>query len=86
MKLEYIILIILAVGFYYTNILEFRKDKNRENFINDNLKISSKVITRSGILGYVTNINTNEVTIVTGEVEKPSYLIIEKSYIENILE
>ena len=86
MKLECIILIILAVGFYYTNILEFRKDKNRENFINDNLKISSKVITRSGILGYVTNINKNEVTIVTGEVEKPSYLIIEKSYIENILE
>ena len=86
MKLEYIILIILAVGFYYTNILEYRKDKNRENFINDNLKISSKVITKSGIIGYVTNINKNEVTIVTGEVEKTSYLIIEKSYIENILE
>lgn len=86
MKLEYIILIILAVGFYYTNILDYRKDKNREIFVNDNLKVSSKVITKSGIIGYVTNINKNEVIIVTGEVEKPSYLIIEKSYIENILE
>ena len=86
MKLEYIILIILAIGFYYTNILDYRKDKNRENFVNDNLKVSSKVITKSGIIGYVTNINKNEVTIVTGEFEKPSYLIIEKSYIENILE
>ncbi|WP_308652601.1 preprotein translocase subunit YajC [uncultured Anaerococcus sp.] len=86
MKLEYIILIILAVGFYYTNILDYRKDKNREIFVNDNLKVSSKVITKSGIIGYVTNINKNEVTIVTGGVEKRSYLIIEKSYIENILE
>ena len=86
MKLEYIILIILAIGFYYTNILDYRKDKNREIFVNDNLKVSSKVITKSGIIGYVTNINKNEVTIVTGEVEKPLYLIIEKSYIENILE
>lgn len=86
MKLEYIILIILAVGFYYTNILDYRKDKNREIFVNDNLKVSSKIITKSGIVGYVTNINKNEVTIVTGEVEKRSYLIIEKSYIENILE
>ena len=86
MKLEYIILIILAVGFYYTNILVYRKDKNREIYVNDNLKVSSKVITKSGIVGYVTNINKNEVTIVTGGVEKRSYLIIEKSYIENILE
>lgn len=86
MKLEYIILIILAVGFYYTNILVYRKDKNREIYVNDNLKVSSKVITKSGIIGYVTNINKNEVTIVTGGVEKRSYLIIEKSYIENILE
>lgn len=86
MRLEYIILIILAVGFYYTNILDYRKDKNREIFVNDNLKVSSKVITKSGIVGYVTNINKNEVTIVTGELDKASYLTIEKSYIENILE
>ena len=86
MRLEYIILIILAVGFYYTNILDYRKDKNRENFINDNLKVSSKIITKSGIVGYVTEINKNEITIITGEHDKPSYLTIDKSYIENILE
>lgn len=86
MRLEYIILIILAVGFYYTNILDYRKDKNRENFINDNLKVSSKIITKSGIVGYVTEINKNEITIITGERDKPSYLTIDKSYIENILE
>ena len=86
MRLDYIILIILAVGFYYTNILDYRKDKNRENFINDNLKVSSKIITKSGIVGYVTEINKNEITIITGERDKPSYFTIDKSYIENILE
>lgn len=86
MRLEYIILIILAVGFYFTNILDYRKDKNRENYVNDNLELSSKIITKSGIIAYVTKINKNEITIVTGEADKPSYLTIEKSYIENILE
>ena len=86
MRLEYIILIILAIGFYYTNLSEYRKDKNRENFINDNLKKTSKIITKSGIIGYVTKIDKNEVTIITGESENISYLTIEKSYIDNILE
>lgn len=86
MRLEYIILIILAIGFYYVNINDYRKDKNRENFVNDNIKESSKVITKSGIIGYVKKINKNEVTIITGEGENLSYLTIEKSYIDNILE
>ena len=86
MRLEYIILIILAVGFFQVNITDYRKDKNRETFVNDNLKISSKIITKSGIIGYVTNINGNEVTLITGEGEKGSYITIDKSYIENILE
>lgn len=86
MRLEYIILIILAVGFYYTNLNDYRKNKNRENFINDNLKKTSRIITKSGIIGYVTKIDKNEVTIITGEGENTSYLTIEKSYIDNILE
>lgn len=86
MRLEYIILIILAVGFYYINLSDYRKDKNRESYVNDNLKESSKVITKSGIIGYVKKINKNEVLVITGEGEKLSYLIIEKSYIDNILE
>ncbi len=86
MRLEYIILIILAVGFYYINLNDFRKDKNRENFINENLKEASKVITKSGIIGYVKKIDKNEVIIITGEGDNLSYLTIEKSYIYNILE
>lgn len=86
MRLEYIILIILAVGFYYINLNDFRKDKNRENFINENLKEASKVITKSGIIGYVKKIDKNEVIVITGEGENLSYLTIEKSYIDNILE
>ncbi len=86
MRLEYIILIILAVGFYYTNILDYRKDKNREIFVNDNLKISSKIITKAGIIGYVAGIKNNEVLIITGDGENTSYLTIDKSYIQDILE
>lgn len=86
MRLEYIILIILAIGFYYINLGDYRKDKNRENYVNDNLREGSKVITKSGIIGYVKKINKNEVTLITGEGENLSYLTIEKSYIDNILE
>lgn len=86
MRLEHIILIILAIGFYYININDYRKDKNRENFINDNLKETSKIITKSGIIGYVKKIDKNEVIVITGEGENLSYLTIEKSYIDNILE
>lgn len=86
MRLEYIILIILAVGFYYVNLNDYRKDKNRENFVNENLTETSKVMTKSGIIGYVKKIDKNEVTIITGEGDNLSYLTIEKSYIYNILE
>lgn len=86
MKLEYIILIILAVGFYLTNIKEYRKEKNREYFINDKLKVSSKIITKSGIIGYVVKIDKNEVTLITGNEENSSYITLDKEYIENILE
>lgn len=86
MRLEYIILIILAAWFYFTNINEYRKDKNREYFLNDNLKVSSKVITKSGIIGYVAKIDKNEVILITGDEENLSYIKIDKSYIENILE
>lgn len=86
MRLEYIILIILAVCFYFTNVNDYRKDKNREIFVNDNLKVPSKVITKSGIIGYVAKINKNEVILITGDVDNTSTITIEKSYIDNILE
>ncbi|WP_299032617.1 preprotein translocase subunit YajC [uncultured Anaerococcus sp.] len=86
MRLEYIILIILAVGFFHTNIIEYRKDKNRETFVNDNLKVSSKVMTKSGLIGYVSKINKNEIIIITGDGENTSHITIDKSFIDNILE
>lgn len=86
MRLEYIILIILAVGFFCTNIIEYRKDRNRETFVNDNLKVSSKVMTKSGLIGYVSKINKNEIIIITGEGENTSHITIDKSFIDNILE
>ena len=86
MKLEYIILILLASGFYYTNIKEYRKEREKNRYIENNLKESNKIITKSGIIGYVTNIDKNVITIITGEGAKPSYITIEKSYIEDILD
>ena len=86
MKLEYLILIILAVGFYYTNIKEYRKEREKNRYIENNLKESSKIITKSGIIGYVVNIDKNFLTIISGEGEKTSYITIEKSYIEDILD
>lgn len=86
MKLEYLILILLAVGFYYTNIKEYRKEREKNRYIENNLKESNKIITKSGIIGYVTNIDKNFITLVSGEGEKKSYITIEKSYIEDILD
>lgn len=86
MKLEYIILILLASGFYYTNIKEYRKEREKKRYIENNLKESNKIITKSGIIGYVTNIDKNVITIITGEGSKTSYITIEKSYIEDILD
>lgn len=86
MKLEYLILIILAVGFYYTNVKEYRKEREKNRYIENNLKESNKIITKSGIIGYVTNIDKNLITIISGEGAKTSYITIEKSYIEDILD
>ena len=86
MKLEYIILILLASGFYYTNIKEYRKEREKNRYIENNLKESNKIITKSGIIGYVTNIDKNVITIISGEGAKTSYITIEKSYIEDILD
>lgn len=86
MKLEYLILILLAVGFYYTNVKEYRKEREKNRYIENNLKESNKIITKSGIIGYVTNIDKNLITIISGEGAKTSYITIEKSYIEDILD
>lgn len=85
MKLEYLILLIFAIAFYFINIKDYKKEKERRNFIEENLKVSSRIITKSGIIAYVTKIDGNIITIVTGDQINHSYIEIDKSYIENIL-
>ena len=53
--------------------------------VNDNLKVGSKITTFSGIIGEVTNIQGEVVTILSGEYDSATKLKIKKSEIENIL-
>lgn len=85
MKLEYLILLIFAIAFYFINIKDYKREKERKRYIEENLKVSSKIITKSGIIAYVSKIEGNIVTIVSGDQVNHSYIEIDKSYIENIL-
>ena len=85
MKLEYLILLIFAIAFYFINMKDYKKEKERKRYIEENLKVSSKIITKSGIIAYVSKIDGNIVTIVSGDQVNHSYIEIDKSYIENIL-
>lgn len=85
MRLEYIVLIILSICFYKVNIKDYKDKRDRKRYINDNLKKSSKVLTKTGIIAYVVNMDGDKITIVTANDTNPSYLDIDKSYIEKIL-
>lgn len=85
MKLEYIILIILSIGFYETSIKEANKLRKNKEFINNNLDIGSKIRTKSGILGQVVDIDNEKVAIISGNHKHNSYLTIDKNEIENII-
>lgn len=85
MKLEYIILTILAIGFYETSINDYKKRRANRDFVNNNLKLGSKIKTYSGILGEVISIENERITIISGTYENNSYLTIDKSEIEHII-
>jgi len=85
MKLEYIILIILLFGFYEKSLKDNKIHRKNREYVNDNLKVGSKITTFSGIIGEVTNIQGEVVTILSGEYESATKLKIKKSEIENIL-
>lgn len=85
MKLEYIILIILLFGFYEKSLKDNKIHRKNREYVNDNLKVGSKIITFSGIIGEVTNIQGEVVTILSGEYDSATKLKIKKSEIENIL-
>lgn len=86
MKLEYIILIILLFGFYEKSLKDNKIHRKNREYVNDNLKVGSKITTISGIIGEVTNIQGEVVTILSGEeYDSATKLKIKKSEIENIL-
>ena len=85
MKLEYIILIILLFGFYEKSLKDNKIHRKNREYVNDNLKVGSKITTFSGIIGEVTNIQGEVVTILSAEYDSATKLKIKKSEIENIL-
>ena len=85
MRLEYIILIILLFGFYEKSIKDDIKQRENREYVYENLEIGSKIITFSGIIGEVTDINGEVVTILSGDYDNINKLKIKKSEIENII-
>ncbi len=86
LKLEYIILIILALMFYFYSLKDDLDKKKNKKFIKKNLKVGSKILTESKIIGEVIELNISDCLIITGKDEKYSYLLIETDSIEKILE
>ncbi|EEB36461.1 hypothetical protein ANHYDRO_00761 [Anaerococcus hydrogenalis DSM 7454] len=86
LKLEYIILIILALMFYFYSLKDDLENKKNKKFVRRNLKVGSKIITESKIIGEVIEFNKTDCLIISGSEEKNSYLLIETDSIEKILE
>lgn len=85
MRLEYIILIILLFGFYETSIKDDIKRKKNREYVYENLEIGSKIVTYTGIIGEVTDIDGEVVTILSGTFDSISKIKIKKSEVENII-
>lgn len=85
MRLEYIILIILLFGFYETSVKDDIKRKKNREYVYDNLEIGSKIVTYTGIIGEVTDIDGEVVTILSGTFDSISKIKIKKSEVENII-
>ncbi|WP_243342989.1 preprotein translocase subunit YajC [Anaerococcus sp. AGMB09787] len=86
MKFEYIIILILLVYFYKVSVKDYLAEKKNSKFIRENLEISSKVLTKSGIVGDVISIEGESLVIITGSADNNSYLEILIDEIKTILE
>ena len=86
LKLEYIILIILALMFYFYSLKDDLVKKKNKKFVRENLKVGSKILTESKIIGEVIELSTTDCLIISGNEEKNSYLLLETDSIEKILE
>ena len=85
MRLEFLILAILALGFYETSIKYDIKEKKNREFIDNNLEIGSKVLTNKGVVGEVVEINDHDVILITGSLENHSYIRLLKNEISQII-
>ena len=86
MKLEYLIILILLYYFYESSIKETIYNKKNDKYIKENIKVGSKIISKAGIIGIVTEINKNSLIIVTGSEENISHIEIDKDSVKAIIE
>lgn len=86
MKIEYLILIILIAYFYKISIKDTISESKNRKFVEKNLKLGSYVISSSGIIGEVIDMDDLSVIIVSGNRENRSYLRIEKDSIKKIID
>lgn len=86
MKIEYLILIILIAYFYKISIKDTISESKNRKFVEENLKLGSYVISSSGIIGDVIDMDDLSVIIVSGNRENRSYIRIEKDSIKKIID
>lgn len=86
MKIEYLILIILIAYFYKISIKDTISESKNRKFVEENLKLGSYVISSSGIIGEVIDMDDLSVIIVSGNRENRSYIRIEKDSIKKIID
>lgn len=86
MKIEYLILIVLIAYYYKISIKDTITDSKNRKFVEENLKLGSFVVSSSGIIGEVIDMDESTVIIVSGNRENRSYLRIEKDAIKKIID
>ena len=86
MKIEYLILIVLIAYYYKISIKDTITDSKNRKFVEENLKIGSFVVSSSGIIGEVIDMDESTVIIISGNRENRSYLRIEKDAIKKIID
>ncbi|MDO5047400.1 MAG: preprotein translocase subunit YajC [Anaerococcus sp.] len=86
MILEYIILIILIGYFYKLSVKDYIKESKNQKFIKENLKVGSKIISKSGIIGEVLEMDETSLIIITGTLENNSYIRLDKQMVKAIIE
>lgn len=86
MKIEYLILIVLIAYYYKISIKDTITDSKNRKFVEENLKLGSFVVSSSGIIGEVIDMDESTVIIISGNRENRSYLRIEKDAIKKIID